>query len=307
MSMKAFTRSTTQKHSAPVKDPESFNGNHSKWKQFKQAVNNKLCCNANHYPGHDDKIDYINFYLSNKVDHVLNHKWDSNDHLDFETYSELLSFLDKYYQDHLQSKTDIKEWKAFCMKHDNQFSVFWVEFTTLIHKVETLFNSIPEQSVNLLIHQLWRKLLSQLTEAHLIVNHDSQDLDQLSQFYEQLDWSYHNVAFNITQCERHCQWINQKAFTPPAASPCITRSLEPIQHAAVPTCPDECWRCGEPGHFGKDCTKPQTDKPAQIKKVEFWLDNQLFCQDFETQYSSSSDDDGLSEDDLNISKNLYVL
>ena len=35
MSTETFTRSTTQKHSAPVKDQEPFNDNHSKWKQFK--------------------------------------------------------------------------------------------------------------------------------------------------------------------------------------------------------------------------------------------------------------------------------
>ena len=124
MSMKAFTRSTTQKCSVPVKDPELFNGNCSKWKQFKQAVNNKLCHNTNHYPGHDDKINYIDSYLGNKVGHILDHKQDSNNHLDFETYSDLLSFLDKYYQDHLQGKINIKEWEALHMKHDDQFPVF---------------------------------------------------------------------------------------------------------------------------------------------------------------------------------------
>ena len=124
MSTEAFTRSTTQKHSAPVKDPEPFNGNCSKWKQFKQTVNNKLHCNADHYPNYNDKIDYIDSYLNDKVSCVLNHKWNSNDHLDFETYSDLLSFLNKYYQDHLQSETDMKEWEAFCMKYDDQFSVF---------------------------------------------------------------------------------------------------------------------------------------------------------------------------------------
>ena len=306
MSVEASTRSTTQKCSAPVKDPELFNDDCSKWKWFKQAVNNKLCHNADHYSDHNDKIDYIDSYLDDKVGCVLDHKQDSNDHLNFETYSDLLSFLDKYYQDHLQDETDMKEWEAFCMKHDNQFPVFWVEFTTLACKVEALFDGMPEQLVDLLICQLQRKLPSQLAEAHLIANHDPQDLDQLSQFYEWLDQSYHDVASDITQHERHCQQINQKAFTLPAASPCVTRSSEPIQHAAVPTCPNGCWRCGEPGHFDKDCTKPQADKPAQIKEVESWLDDQLSCQDFKAWYSSSSDDDGPSEDDLNNSKNPYA-
>ena len=97
MSMEAFTRLTTQKHSAPVKDPEPFNSNCSKWKQFKQAVNNKLHCNTNHYFNYNDKINYIDSYLGDKIDHILNHKWDSNDHLDFGIYSDLLSFFDKYY------------------------------------------------------------------------------------------------------------------------------------------------------------------------------------------------------------------
>ena len=74
MSTEASTKSTTQKHSAPVKDPELFNGNYSKWKWFKQAVNNKLCHNTNHYPNHNDKIDYIDSYLGDKVGCVLNHK-----------------------------------------------------------------------------------------------------------------------------------------------------------------------------------------------------------------------------------------
>ena len=306
MSMEAFTRSTTQKCSVSVKDLELFNGNCSKWKWFKQVVNNKLCCNADHYSDHNDKIDYIDSYLGDKVDCVLNHKWNSNNHLNFEIYLNLLSFLNKYYQDHLQSETDIKEWEALCMKHDDQFPVFWMEFTTLAHKVRALFDSMPEQSVNLLVCQLQRKLLSWLTEVHLIANHDLWDLNQLSQFYEWLNWSYHDVVSDITWCERHCQWINQKAFTPPAASPCITKSLEPIWHAAVSTCPDGCWRCDEPDHFNKDCTKPQVNKSTQIKKIESWLDDQLFCQDFEAQYSSSSDDDGFSENDLNSSKNLHA-
>ena len=101
MSIETFTKSTTQKHSALIKDLKPFNGNHLKWKWFKQAVNNKLCCNTDHYPNYDDKIDYIDSYLSDKVDHVLNHKQDSNDHLDFKTYSDLLSYLNKYYQNHL--------------------------------------------------------------------------------------------------------------------------------------------------------------------------------------------------------------
>ena len=115
-----------------------------------------------------------------------------------------------------------------------------MKFTTLAHKIRALFNSMSEQSVNLLVCQLQRKLLSQLAEVHLIANHDSQDFDQLSQFYEQLNQSYHDVASNITWCERHCQQINQKAFTLPAASPCIAKSSEPIQHAAVPTCLNGC-------------------------------------------------------------------
>ena len=309
MSMEAFIRSTTQKHSAPVKDPELFNGDCLKWKQFKQAVNNKLHRNTDHYPNQDDRIDYIDSYLGDKVGRVLDHKWDSNDHLDFRTYSDLLSFLDKYYQDHLQGKTDMKEWEAFHMKHDDQFPVFWVEFTTLVHKVEALFDGIPEQSMDLLVRQLQRKLPSQLAKAHLIVNHDPQ-------FYKQLDQSYHDVASDITHHERHCQQINQKASTLPVTGPSTARSSEPIRHdpphrelrwATVPTHPNGCWRCGEPGHFGKDCTKLQANKPAQIKEVESWLDNQLSCPDFEVQYSSSSDDDGSSKDDLDISKNPHAL
>ena len=101
MSVKMFTKSTTQKCSAPVKDSEPFNGNHLKWKWFKQAVNNKLHCNTNHYLSHDDKINYIDSYLDDKVNCVLNHKQDSNNHLDFEIYLNLFNFLDKYYQNHL--------------------------------------------------------------------------------------------------------------------------------------------------------------------------------------------------------------
>ena len=119
MSAEAFTRSTTQKHSALIKDPELFNDNYAKWKWFKQVVNNKLCCNADHYFDYDDKIDYIDSYLDNKVDCILNHKWDSNDHLDFEIYLDLLSFLNKYYQDCLQDETDMKKWEALHMKHDD--------------------------------------------------------------------------------------------------------------------------------------------------------------------------------------------
>ena len=97
MSMETFTKLITQKCSASVKDPELFNDNYLKWKQFKQAVNNKLYHNINHYLSHNDKINYIDFYLDNKVDCVLNHKQDSNDHLNFKIYSDLLSFFDKYY------------------------------------------------------------------------------------------------------------------------------------------------------------------------------------------------------------------
>ena len=109
MSAEAFTRSTTQKHSASVKDSKLFNDDHSKWKQFKQVVNNKLYCNINHYLNYNNKIDYIDFYLGDKVGCVLDHKWDSNDYLNFKTYSDLLSFLDKYYQDHLQGEINMKE------------------------------------------------------------------------------------------------------------------------------------------------------------------------------------------------------
>ena len=192
------------------------------------------------------------------------------------------------------------------MKHDDQFSVFWVKFTTLAHKIEALFNNIFKQLLDLFVCQLWRKLPNWLAEAHLITDHDYQDLDKLSWFYKQLNWSYHDMASDISQHERHCQWTTQKAFIPPAASPCVAKLSEPSWHAAVPTCPDGYWRCGEPGHFSKDCTKPQTNKPAQIKKIESWLDDQLSCQDFKTQYFSSNDDDDFSENNLNILKNLYV-
>ena len=84
----------------------------------------------------------------------MNHKQDSSNHLDFETYLNLLSFLNKYYQDHLQSEINIKEWEALHMKHDNQFPVFWVEFTTLACKIEALFDDMPEQLMDLLVHQL---------------------------------------------------------------------------------------------------------------------------------------------------------
>ena len=124
MSTETFTKLTTQKHSASVKDLKLFNDNYLKWKQFKQIVNNKPYHNADHYLNHNDKINYINSYLSDKINHVLNHKQNSNNHLNFRIYSDLLSFLDKYYQNHLQNETDMKEWEAFCIKHNDQFSVF---------------------------------------------------------------------------------------------------------------------------------------------------------------------------------------
>ena len=124
MNVETFTKSITQKCFISIKDPELFNDDCLKWKQFKQAVNNKLHCNTDHYFSHDDKIDYINSYLNNKVNYILNHKQNNNDHLNFETYSDLLSFFNKYYQDHLQNETDMKKWKILCMKYNNQFSVF---------------------------------------------------------------------------------------------------------------------------------------------------------------------------------------
>ena len=172
------------------------------------------------------------------------------------------------------------------MKHDNQFPVFWVKFTTLVYKIEALFDNMPEQSLNLFVCQFQRKLSNQLTEAHLIANHNLWDFNQLSQFYKWLNWSYHDVASDIACYERHHQQINQKASTPSVTGPSTAKSLKPIQHdssyhelhqAAVLTHSNGCWKCGEPGHFSKDCTKPQAKKPAQIKKVEFQLDNQLFC------------------------------
>ena len=150
---------------------------------------------------------------------------------------------------------------------------------------------------------------------HLIANHNLWDFNQFSQFYKQLNWSYHDVMSNIFWCKRYCQWTTWKASTLPAASPCAARSLESIWHnsphhklywAAVSTCSDECWRCGKPDHFNKDCIKLQANKPAQIKEIESWFDDQLSCQDFEIQYFSSSDNDDFSKNNLNISKNLYV-
>ena len=97
MNVEVFTKLTTQKCSALIKNPESFNDNHSKWKWFKQTVNNKFCCNINHYFNYNNKINYIDFYLDDKIDCILNHKQNSNNHLNFETYSDLLSFFNKYY------------------------------------------------------------------------------------------------------------------------------------------------------------------------------------------------------------------
>ena len=57
-----------------MKNLELFNGNCLKWKQFKQAVNNKLHYNTDYYSSHNDKINYIDSYLGNKVDYILNHK-----------------------------------------------------------------------------------------------------------------------------------------------------------------------------------------------------------------------------------------
>ena len=74
MSAEAFTKLTTQKYFALIKDLEPFNDNHLKWKQFKQTVNNKLHYNTNHYFNHNNKIDYIDFYLDDKVDYILNYK-----------------------------------------------------------------------------------------------------------------------------------------------------------------------------------------------------------------------------------------
>ena len=156
MSAEAFIKSITQKCSASVKDPELFNDDCSKWKWFKQAVNNKLYCNTDHYSNYDDKIDYIDFYVNDKVNCILNYKWNSNNYLNFKTYSDLPSFFDKYYQDHLQDENDMKEWEAFCIKHDDQFPVFWVKFTTLACKVEVFFFIICSLSVYSL--RLWHYL-----------------------------------------------------------------------------------------------------------------------------------------------------
>ena len=150
--------------------------------------------------------------------------------MNFKIYSNLLSFFNKYYQDHLQDKINIKKWKAFCIKYDDQFSVFWMKFTILTHKVKALFNDMSEQLMNLLIHQLWRKLLSWLIKAHLIANHNLQNFDQFNQFYKWLNWSYHDVILNITHCEKHHQQINQKASTLPVTGLSAARSSEPIQY-----------------------------------------------------------------------------
>ena len=87
----------TQKHSALVKDSDSFNDNYLKWRQFKQAVNNKLHHNIDHYLNQNNKINYIDFYLNDKIDCILNHKQNSNDYLNFKTYLDLFSYLNNYY------------------------------------------------------------------------------------------------------------------------------------------------------------------------------------------------------------------
>ena len=119
MSTEAFIKLITQKHFISVKDSEPFNNNYLKWKQFKQTVNNKLYHNINHYFDYNDKINYIDFYLNDKINHILNYKQNSNNHLNFKTYSDLLSFFNKYYQNHLQNKTNIKKWKALYMKYND--------------------------------------------------------------------------------------------------------------------------------------------------------------------------------------------
>ena len=154
MSIETFIKSITQKHSVSVKDSDLFNNNCLKWRWFKQIVNNKFHHNINHYLNHDNKIDYIDFYLGDKIDCILNYKQNSNNHLNFKIYLDLLSYFDKYYQDYLQGETDMKEWEAFCIKHNAQFSIFWVKFTTLTHKAETLFDNMFKQLLNLLIYQL---------------------------------------------------------------------------------------------------------------------------------------------------------
>ena len=74
MNVEAFTKSTIQKCSASIKNPELFNDNCLKWKWFKQTVNNKLHHNADHYSDYNDKINYIDSYLNNKIDCILNYK-----------------------------------------------------------------------------------------------------------------------------------------------------------------------------------------------------------------------------------------
>ena len=153
-----------------------------------------------------------------------------------------------------------------------------MKFTTLAHKIKVLFDDMSEQLMNLFICQLQKKLSSWLTETHLITNHNPQNLDQFNQFYKWLNQSYYNVILNITCYKRYHQQINQKASISPVTGLSAARSLEPIWHdpphhklhwATVPTHLNECWRCGEPDHFSKDCTKPQADKSVQIKKIEF--------------------------------------
>ena len=66
MSTEAFIKSIIQKCSASVKNSKLFNNDHSKWKQFKQTVNNKLYHNTDHYLNYNNKINYINSYLDDK-------------------------------------------------------------------------------------------------------------------------------------------------------------------------------------------------------------------------------------------------
>ena len=72
--MKTFTKSIIQKCSILIKDSELFNDDYLKQKQFKQVVNNKLCHNINHYFDYNNKINYIDFYLDNKINCILNYK-----------------------------------------------------------------------------------------------------------------------------------------------------------------------------------------------------------------------------------------